>query len=64
MVLSQKVTTSEDFEDIHQVFLYGISDNIDTLVKSGKYSVIYTTDTLKMGYYVVKFVSANIIQHR
>ena len=57
ITLSQKATTSEDFEEIFHVFLDGISDNMASLVQSGKYVVINTTDTSTMGYYVIKFVT-------
>ena len=49
-------TTSEYFEEIHQVFLYGIGDNMASLVQYGKYSVINTTDTTTIRYYVIGFV--------
>ena len=54
--LSHKATTSEAFEDIYQVSLDGISDNMASLVQPGKYGATDTTDTPKMGYYVIKFV--------
>ena len=53
----QKVTTSKSFEDINQVLLYGISDNLASLVQSIKYGDINKTDTSTMGYYVIKFFS-------
>ena len=57
ITLSHKATTSENFEEIHQVVLDGISDNMASLFQSGKYGVINTTDTSTMGYYVIKFFS-------
>ena len=54
---SQKATTSEAFEEVNQVVLDGISDNIASLVQSGKYGAINKTYTPIMGYYVIKFVS-------
>ena len=45
MTLSHKDTTSEDFEEIHQVFIDGISENMASLVQSGKYGTMNTTDT-------------------
>ena len=57
ITLSHKATTSEAFEDIFQVILDGISENMASLVQSGKYSAINTTGKSTMGYYVVKFVS-------
>ena len=44
--LSHKATKSKAFEDIHQVFLDGISGNMASLFQSGKYGVINTTETL------------------
>ena len=38
--LSSKSTSSETFDQIHQVVLDGISDNMASLVKSGKYGSI------------------------
>ena len=55
--MSHKATTSEAFEEIHKVFLDGISDNITSLVQSGNYGAMNTTDTSTMGYCVIKFVS-------
>ena len=42
---------------IHKVVLDGISDNMFLLVQYVKYGAINTTDTSKMGYYVIKFFS-------
>ena len=52
-----KATTSEVFEDIHQAVLDCISDNMDLLVKYGKYGVTNTTYSTTIGYYVLKIVS-------
>ena len=43
--LSQKSTPSDTFDEIHQVVLDGISDNMASLVESGKYGFRNTTDT-------------------
>ena len=43
--LSSKSTSSDTFDEIHQVVLDGISDNMDSLVESGIYRSINTTDT-------------------
>ena len=43
--LSQKSTSSDTFDEIHQVFLDEISDHMVSLVESGKYGAINTTDT-------------------
>ena len=45
ILLSQKSTPAGAFGEIHQVVLDGISDNMASLVESGKYGSINTTDT-------------------
>ena len=54
---SSKSTSSEKFDAIHQVVLDGISDNMASLVESGKYGAINTTDTSTNGFYVIVFTS-------
>ena len=54
--LSPKSTLFEAFEEIHRVAIDGISDNMDSLVKSGKYDSINTADTKTNGFYVIKFI--------
>ena len=46
----------EDFEDISQVLLYGSSDNMAYLVKYSNYVYINKTDTITLGYYLVKYI--------
>ena len=53
--LSSKSTSSDAFDEIHQVVLDGISDNLASLVESGKYGAINTTDTSTNGFYVIMF---------
>ena len=53
---SNKATSSEWIDKMHQVVLDRISDNMDALVQTGKYGAIYTTDTDTMGYYVIKSI--------
>ena len=53
--LSQKSTPSDAFDEIHQVVIYGISDNMASLVESGNYGAINTTDTETNGFYVIMF---------
>ena len=48
---------SRSFEEIHQVVLDVISDNMDSLVQSGKQDAINTADTSTHGYYVIIFIS-------
>ena len=55
--MSSKSTSSETFDEIHQVVIDGISDNMASLVKSGKYGAINTTDTSTNGFYVIMFTS-------
>ena len=55
--LSSKSTSSEKFDEINQVVLDGISDNIASLVESGKYGAINTTDTSTNRFYVIVFTS-------
>ena len=57
ITFSNKNTTSEDFEDIHQVILDGISDNMASLVQSGKHDATKTTYPTRMGYYMANYVS-------
>ena len=42
---------------MHQVVLDGISDNMASLVESGKYGVINTTDMKTNVFYVIVFTS-------
>ena len=53
--LSQKSTISYAFDEIHQVILDGISYNMASLVESGKYGAINTTDTTTNVFYVIMF---------
>ena len=55
--MSSKSTSSETFDEICQVVLDGISDNMASLVESGKYGAINTTDTPTNGFYVIMFTS-------
>ena len=45
------------FDDIHKVVLGGISDNMASLVQSGKYVVIEIDDTTTNVFYVIQFIS-------
>ena len=42
-------TTIDNFDDIHNVVHYGVSDNIIFLVKTGGYGVTSKSDLSKMG---------------
>ena len=54
---SSKSTSSDTFDEIHQVVLDGISDNMVSLVESGTYGAINTTYTSTNGFYVIMFTS-------
>ena len=45
--MSHKARTSEAFEDINQVLLDVISDNIASLVQSGKHGALNKIDTFQ-----------------
>ena len=55
--LSQKPTPYDTFDSIQQVVLYGIRDDMASLVEPGKYGAINTTDTAKNVFYVIMFTS-------
>ena len=55
--MSPKSTSSDTFDEIHQVVLDGISDDMALLVESGKYGAINTTDTSTNVFYVILFTS-------
>ena len=57
ILLSQKSTPSDTFDEIQQVVLDRISDNMASLVESGKYGAIDTTDTTTNVFYVIMFTS-------
>ena len=56
--MSSKSTSTETFDEIHQVVLDGISDNMESLVEFGKYGAINTTDTSTNEFYVIMFTSS------
>ena len=45
-----QVYVQEQPDEIHQVVLDGISDNMESLVESGKYGAINTTDSSTNGF--------------
>ena len=55
--LTSKSTPFEVFDGINQVVLYGISENMASLVQSCKYGAINTHDTTTNEFYVIKFIS-------
>ena len=61
--LSSNSTSTETFDEIHQIVLDGISDNMASLVESGKYGAINTTDTSTNGFYAILFTSGAYTLH-
>ena len=57
MQLSQKSTPFDEFYEIHQVVIDGISENMASLLQSGKYVAINTSETSKNRFYVIMFTS-------
>ena len=55
--MSPKSTSSDTFDEIHQVVLDRISDNMASLVKPGKYGAIKKTYTSTNGSYGIMFTS-------
>ena len=63
IIFTNKTISFEGFVEIHKVLLDKISDNIASLVNTGRYGVISTTYIETMGYYVVKFLSHIVTLH-
>ena len=55
--LTNKNTLSEDFDEVNQLVLDGISNNMSSLVHTGKYGAINVADPTTLGYYVVNYLS-------
>ena len=53
---SNKITSSEDFDTVHNVFLDNISDNMAILLQLRKYGDINVPHPTKKGYYVIKYL--------
>ena len=51
---TNKTTSSEYFDAVHTVVLYGISEDMAYLVQLGKYGAINASDPTTMGYYAIK----------
>ena len=45
------------FDEIHKVVLDGISENMASLVQSGMYGAIDTSENTSNGLYVIQFIS-------
>ena len=63
ITFSNKTTTSDDFEDIHQYLFYGISDYMASLAQNGKYDSINTNNPKTMVYSVLNYVSDDYVLH-
>ena len=64
ILLSEKLTPSDTFDEVYQVVLGVISDNMASLFESVKYGSRNTTDTTTNGFYVIIFTSeAYILQN-
>ena len=59
---SHKETSFEDIYKIHQILLDRISEYMATLMKTGYYGGINTTETTTMGSYVIRFMSESYIK--
>ena len=55
--MSSNSTSSDTFDEKHQVVLDEITDNMALLVESGTYGSINTTDTSTKGFYAIMFTS-------
>ena len=55
--ITPKSTHFEAFDEIHQVFFDSISDDMASLVQSGKYGLINTSDTTTNLFCVIQFIS-------
>ena len=55
--LTKKPTPFEEFDEINQFILDGISDNMASLVQSGIYGTSHTDDNTTNGFFVIQFIS-------
>ena len=46
----------EDFGALHKVVIYGVSDNMASIVQLGQYGAIKTVDPTTMVYYIIKYL--------
>ena len=54
--ITPKSKTSEAFDEIHQVFIDGISENMTSLVQLGMYGAINTYDTTTNELYFIQLL--------
>ena len=60
ILFKNKITSNEDFEEVHKVVHDGISVNMKSLVQTGKCGAINEVDTKTMVYYIVEYISDSI----
>ena len=53
---TNKITSGEDFDEIHKVLLDIIGDNTASLVQLSKYGARNASDPTTMVYYVIKYI--------
>ena len=61
--MSRKSTPSDSFDDLHKAVLDGKSDNMASLVESGKYEAKKTMDTTTNGFYAFMLTSEVYTPH-
>ena len=54
---TNKITSSEDSNEVHNVVIDRISENMDSLAQLGKYGAIKEEDPTTMVYYIIKCLS-------
>ena len=54
---TNKIAILKDFDTVHKVVMYGISDNMASLIQLEKFGAINALYPTTMGYYVIKFLS-------
>ena len=57
--VDNKTTSSEDFDDVHKVVIYGISTNMESLVQTDKYCATSAEDPTIIGYLFIKYILDN-----
>ena len=54
--LTNKTTCIEEIDEVHKLFMDGISVNMASLLQTGKYGDTNDTDPTKLWYYIVRYV--------
>ena len=60
---TNKIGSSENFDSVQKVVLYGIIDNKDSLLQLGKYGAINPADPTTMVFYVINYLSEPYTLH-